>query len=155
MAASTNWSLSKDTWNLLAQCDSIGGWNSVRLLPEFRPIVPQAPGVYLMAAPPPLGASHRLPPNLYNVLYVGKTDNLRRRFTEHIKTPSEAVREAKRTYGIGRVDFHYTILSLNHISPVEGLLWLALGPSANDMTPPFLGRILEATGPNPERKLPI
>ena len=94
------WPLHRADWEALpASLQRPVRWRSRPLGHASRDSVPTQAGVYIMCVKPP-GSATLAPPlcDLSEVIYVGKTVNLRRRYAEHLNTPSPKVRMARETY---------------------------------------------------------
>ena len=96
--------------------------------------------MYVMCVLPPGLARMTVPfRNLMEVIYVGKTIDLRRRYTEHLDTPSAKVRAARITYS-DSLRFWFLRTPRARASTIESLLIGCFGPAANDRP----GDILQA-----------
>lgn len=127
------WTLDNDTWRRAAAELTELEYKSFRLEKSWQPHIPEAPGVYLMCVYPPTSIAHfKLRPwtDMLNVVYVGHSENLRRRFGEHVNGERPNVIIAKLVHG--KVDFWFCELPLNRMWKVEQLLIDILGPTANE-----------------------
>lgn len=104
----------------------------------YRDSLPERAGVYAICAPPPSPESN-LPLGLMNVLYVGESENLRRRFVEHSKTSDGRLAAAKRCYA-DSLQFWWSeivghpeqeLSDKERIVQVEAALLRAFGPPIN------------------------
>ena len=68
---------------------------------------------------------------MLSVVYIGRSDNLRRRFAEHVNGERPNVVIAKHVHG--KVDFWFCELPFHRTRAVEQLLLDILGPTANDI----------------------
>ena len=68
---------------------------------------------------------------LTDVIYVGRSSNLRNRYENHLNTPSAKVRAARSTYA-DSLRFWFLQLPEDQITMVEGILIDCFGPPAND-----------------------
>lgn len=127
------WPLYPDEWEAVP--DSLWlteQWQSRPLGHASRDSLPTQSGVYLMSVKPPRAASFPPPVgDLNEVIYVGKTVNLRRRYAEHLNTPSPKVRMARATYSAS-LRFWFLALPKSQIAQLEALLIDCFGPPAND-----------------------
>jgi hypothetical protein len=132
------WSLNRKDWNALpASVTQSERWRRVQLAVGDKAAVPTGCGVYVVCASPPgwrfelpILTTHNLFRLLYTALYVGKSDDLRRRFTEHCKRPkSELI--ASRQLCESRLDFWFLSLPADQILAVEADLINCLGPVGN------------------------
>ena len=74
-------------------------WQSRALGQSLRHSIPQQAGVYMMCVKPPNVSVMPEPfSNFVEIIYVGRSKNLRRRYREHLNTPSPKVHIAKQTY---------------------------------------------------------
>lgn len=109
------------------------GWESTALSRFLKASVPQQAGVYMMCVKPPSVFMSAEPfSDLVEVIYVGKSKNLRRRYGQHLDVPSPKVRMARNTYS-DSLRFWYLRLATDRISLVESILIGCLGPPANDL----------------------
>ena len=69
--------------------------------------------------------------HLMEVLYVGRSKNLRRRFARHLNTPTTKVRLARETYA-DSMRFWYLRIPNPATYTVESWLISCFGPPAND-----------------------
>ena len=117
-------------------------WQSRTLGHAARNSIPPAAGVYLMCVRPPNGPDLAEPfRGLIEIIYVGKTKDLRRRYDEHLNVPSPKVRAARNTYS-NSLRFWFSIVPEGRIDLVETLLIECFGPPANDL--PGSVNLLEA-----------
>ena len=107
-------------------------WQSRPLGHASRASIPTMTGVYMMCVRLP-HASMKVEPfsTLMEVIYVGKSKNLRRRYAEHLNTPSPKVRQARMTYS-DSLRFWFLNLPADRIAATEGDLIRCFGPPAND-----------------------
>ena len=110
-------------------------WKSTYLESGYERRVPEEVGIYMLCANPKGSLGRR---GIFNVLYVGKSDNLRRRFREH-QTGSGSSAEVKRCkLAYHRIEFLFTLVPESSIgdsggwmSDAEQALIDAFGPPAN------------------------
>ena len=127
------WPLSKSDWDSLPlEVCSNPHWQYRPLGPASRTSVPPTTGVYMLCARPPRAALMRRPfADMLEVLYVGRSTNLRNRYADHIHTPSPKVRAARRTYSDSLL-FWFLHVEEAYLAVVETLLINCFGPPAND-----------------------
>ncbi len=107
-------------------------WQSRPLGHASTNTIPTDSGVYIMCVKPPRAASFDRPlADLQEVIYVGKARNLRRRYAQHLNTPSPKVQMARQTYS-DSLRFWFLKLSLECYSTIESMLIDCFGPAAND-----------------------
>ena len=107
-------------------------WQSRPLGHASKGTVPTNSGVYMMCVRPPRAASFDRPlADLREVIYVGKARNLRRRYAQHLNTPSPKVQMARKTYS-DSLSFWFLNVPLERYSTVESMLIDCFGPAAND-----------------------
>ena len=127
------WTLSLSDWRAVpTEVLKSDGWQSRALSHSLKPSIPQQAGVYVMCVRPP-NVSEAAEPflRLVDVIYVGKTSNLRNRYSQHLNVPSPKVRAARNTYS-DSLRFWYLHLTPESISAVESILITCFGPAAND-----------------------
>jgi len=127
------WPLHQVDWrNLPTDLVKSMSWKSVILGHSEVRSVPSESGVYMMCAKPPLTTSESAPFGLlYEAIYVGESINLKRRFREHLNTPSNKVNEARKCYPAS-LTFWYHLADSQQIKQIESLMIQCLGPPAND-----------------------
>ena len=140
------WPLGSADWeNLPPEVRGDAAWHSRTFGYATKDNIPTSPGVYMMCGRPPNGPDLADPfGRLMCILYVGKANNLNRRFREHLNTPSPKVRAARNTYSTS-LQFWFSMVPENRIDLVEGLLIECFGPPANDR--PGTVALLEAREP--------
>lgn len=127
------WPLLRIEWDRLPTWVSDSSrWQSRPLGHASKGSVPNQAGVYLMCVRPP-GFGRMSEPfrSLVEVIYVGRTKNLRSRYADHLNTPSAKVRAAIQTYS-GSVRFWFLRTPIELTSTIETLLIDCFGPPAND-----------------------
>ncbi len=77
-------------------------WGYVTFVEPMKGVLPQKPGVYVICAKAPLQESgeESVPADhvfreLYDAVYVGKSKNLQKRFSEHIANPAAPLKKVK------------------------------------------------------------
>ena len=132
------WQYNRDLWNDLSEdLTHSQSWRAVALSEHEAVAVPdRVSGIYCMCAPPPTikplnkHIKNNLFALLYTPLYIGKTDNLRRRFRDHCRQPSERVTAVRLCFG-SRLMFWFHPLPSERISIEEARLIQCFGPIAN------------------------
>ena len=110
-------------------------WNKTYLEPGYEGRVPEEVGVYMLCAKPRGPLERR---DIFNVLYVGKTTNLRSRFQDHQsgRNSSPLIKRCKLIYS--RMQFQWMVFPETTNSGPED--WMknteqaligAFGPPAN------------------------
>jgi hypothetical protein len=126
------WNLTRERWDTFTAIVSTYAttpWRRVRLEEVRRDSVPARPGIYAISAP--VARSHaNFPPNLDNVVYVGKASALKSRFMTHCKQPAPQLQRAKHCFA-HQLDFWFIESSADVIAELESALIECLGPSAN------------------------
>ena len=112
-------------------------WRSVGFVPYEAVLVPNGqPGIYFFCTSP-VGQrlqqqirDNHLFSNLFTPIYIGKTDNLQRRFLEHCHNPSARLDTARRCFGAS-IQFWFHRRALDQIDDDEAILIHCFGPTAN------------------------
>jgi excinuclease UvrABC nuclease subunit len=125
------WQLIASEWAALRERVSGLRWRKVRFRELDQDTVPRAPGVYALCSPPPFGVRDHLPRNLYEVLYVGKSKDLRGRFLQHLSSTKPEMLQIGECYGHADVSFWFVALDASRISETESVLISCFGPPAN------------------------
>lgn len=119
------WSIDGRDWVVLRQHLVQTNWREVTFTKSGVGTIPAEPGAYLIAAPPPL-AGHPVLASLRTPLYVGHTNDLRRRMGQQL----HGRRHITSTFS--RVVFHFSQTSDVAIArQLEQSLILAFGPPDN------------------------
>lgn len=138
MAIRYGWSLDADDWRAAGRALTGTNWSGTYLEEMYRSGVPEQAGIYMLCSShKPIEGLQSAKP-IFNVLYVGKSDNLRRRFREH-QTGSGSSAEVKRCkLAYHRIEFLFTLVPESSIgdsggwmSDAEQALIDAFGPPAN------------------------
>ena len=139
------WPLHSFEWELLPPETREGAhWQSRPLGHASKRSIPPTTGVYMMCVRPPNVSAMTDPfVGLVEVIYVGRSTNLRNRYAEHLNTPSPKVRAARATYS-DSLRFWFLHIPVERIATVESVLISCFGPPANDQSGDTL--LLE-TGP--------
>ena len=132
------WTLEKSLWEKIPKNLRRDGkkWRSVLFNSLEASVVPPKPGIYLLCSSPPdrsrlLKISSRdLFGLLYTPIYIGRTENLQRRFKNHTKTPPPDIKQARECF-TNNIYFWWTELDKSLIVDVERDFIDCLGPPAN------------------------
>ena len=93
------------------------------------PLIPATSGIYLMVARPVATQPDIL--ELRNVMYVGKSENLKQRFSQHSgNTATPNIRELLLFFG-AKLEFWFVELPLDKISEAEQCFITCFKPQAN------------------------
>ena len=127
------WPLYSDDWELLpVDVSGTGQWQSRPLGHASKQSIPPVSGVYMMCARPRCAVVMAEPfRSLMDIIYVGRSKNLRTRYSQHLNTPSPKVRAARMTYS-DSLRFWFLQIPKDRISAVESVLIKCFGPPAND-----------------------
>lgn len=113
-------------------------WRYVPFLESEAGSVPVGKsGVYLLCTSPvgrrlPREArAHDLFANLFTPIYIGRTDDLQRRFLDHCRRPSPKLFAARRCFGPS-MQFWFHRLAADQTRHSEATLIACFGPTAND-----------------------
>lgn len=143
MARRKGLSISEHDWRQLTAALSGTEWHSIWLDRLFRASVPQFPGVYMLHTfPQTMSDIFSLPSEVSGVLYVGRSSNLRTRFTRHssVHHTNERIRQFSSIFG--RLRFSYahppttSVLTADDwMKDAEHTLISVLDPPANRVVP--------------------
>lgn len=133
------WNFNSDSWKLIpADLKNSQSWQAVSYSEiEAESIPKDKPGIYIFCTSP---VGKRLPTrvnrndlfsNLHIPIYVGRTNNLRRRFLEHCKHPPPSITEARRCFGPSML-FWFHRRSEDQIYDDEAILIHCFDPAANE-----------------------
>jgi excinuclease UvrABC nuclease subunit len=136
------WKIQADSWERLRHVMVSARWRKVPMSITSQLSVPEGAGVYMLCSSVPNLVSTMLPKAIYNVLYVGKTNGLRRRFGDHCRRPDENIAALKAVYSQA-VEFWFSPIELTRVADVEAVLIDCFGPSANRQSGEIKGTILE------------
>lgn len=128
------WTLYETDWQLIPpEVLRSDQWQSRALSHSLKPSIPKQAGVYMMCVRPP-NVSELAEPfvGLLDIIYVGKSSNLRNRYSKHLDVPSPKVRAARNSYS-DSLRFWFLRLAAEDISAVESFLISCFGPPANDI----------------------
>ena len=123
------WTLEKQEWNMLLPVISQTHWSKTKFDSLYRDSVPGVPGVYTICSGTP-DLKQGLFKALYNIIYVGKSNSLRRRFLEHCNRPKLEIEMARHCFG-DNLEYWFTEVSLERIDELEARLIDCFSPSAN------------------------
>lgn len=131
------WSLSPNDWQRLAELLSRVEWRTTNLNRRYQDSVPPAAGIYLLITDGyRISIQYRLPQGLSNVIYVGRSNCLRKRFNQHAsESPrNPLIQVSKRTFG----DLRYAFAVVPPESRDDEHGWLNTVESAlvNTLSPP-------------------
>ena len=121
------WSLDRKEWRNLRDHIRQTHWTELSFIRPSVDVAPPLPGAYLIVARPPL-TGHRVLERFSTPLYVGHTQDLRRRMREHLKRRAHL----SLTFGTGSLLFCYsTAPSVPVARQIEQSLISAFGPPDN------------------------
>ncbi|WP_419841845.1 hypothetical protein [Candidatus Poriferisodalis sp.] len=137
------WSLEVTEWRQLESVLHGAKWRSLPLDGLFRDSVPESPGIYLLLTKRDgLGERYQIPEDLVNALYVGRSENLRRRFLEHASISRKNILIDRCREVFGRLSFSYSMVPSDRqadysgwIGDAESRLISVLSPPANRSVP--------------------
>jgi hypothetical protein len=131
------WSLEKSEWlNLFPYIVNNQLWRAVQLTIGERDGVPTGSGVYVMCVAPPNRKldkalqSHNPFEFLYTPIYIGQTDNLKRRFLEHCQRPKPELQKGQDCFN-GNIHYWFIRIEPQNLDKVEADLIACFGPPAN------------------------
>ncbi len=126
------WRCRLEVWQALGRLLSGITWCKVFFRPASKLQVPAFSGIYILASSPPNCVRGLCADSLYNVLYVGKSVNLRRRFMEHLQSPDGAMQAVRRVFS-RHIEFWHTAceIKLDQLDMLESHLIHCLRPTAN------------------------
>lgn len=148
MADSYGWSLSPDDWQLIPKKLEGVAWKMTLLNRLFQDDVPEMAGLYMIFPNAEnLTDFYLLPDKVTTIVYIGRTENLRRRFLEHSshETSNPRLDACKRIFGdlyyaFTRVPRSVRVTSNEWLIDTEKFLLEALHPIA-DRTRSLVGRV--------------
>ena len=78
------WSLNMDDWQQLSSVLNEVEWRFTRLNRRNRDSVPRSPGIYILATDADYTSQrYKMPKGVSGVIYVGRSESLRDRFSQH------------------------------------------------------------------------
>ena len=133
------WQTDPDLWaQISADLSTSTSWRFVDFVEAEAASIPKhESGIYFVCTCPagvrPLGKIRKndLFSRLFTPIYIGKTDDLKRRFLEHCRRPSPGVEAARHCFGPA-LQFWFHRLSLDRIGDEEARLIQCFGPTANE-----------------------
>ena len=123
------WTLEKQEWDHLRKIVSATRWSKTHLDQLSRDSVPEKSGVYAICAKL-TDFDQSLFKALYEIVYVGKSRSLRRRFLEHCRSPRRGIKEVTQCFG-DNLEYWYTEVNPDRIDELEARLIECFGPPAN------------------------
>lgn len=149
MATHSGWSLRSEDWETVKLLLGNVHWYQIKLDLTYAISVPRKAGVYLLAAGADPFVSELASADIFSsILYVGRADDLRRRFSQHTRRrhSNPMIAECHKTFLNMR--FYFALVpddrrttASEHLSPehwiksAERALIVALGPPANRSVP--------------------
>ena len=132
------WSLSNEDWDRASDLLRRASWRKTKLNKQVANTPPAKPGIYAMCTriPQRMDSESEFINDIYNVIYVGSSDNLERRFKEHAAGSRPDVIKAQEIFG--QLDFLYLEMSGSNkhdYEAAEGLIGSIFGPAANNRLP--------------------
>lgn len=124
------WSDDRGRWERLSESVSQYSWRSVPLVELESNSVPNAAGVYVMCGGTPVHMATLLGGRVFGPLYVGRTNDLRRRFLQHCRRPDSNIDAIKHCWR-NQLQFWFANIPQDQLGTVEGLLIDCFGPRAN------------------------
>ena len=124
------WSHNRQLWEALSNAVSQYDWRSVPLVELESNSVSEVSGVYMMCGGTPVHIPRLLGGHVFGLLYVGRANDLRRRFREHCRRPDANI-DAIRLCWRNRLQFWFAAIPVDHARIVEDLLIDCFGPRAN------------------------
>lgn len=133
------WQHDRELWDRIpADLRDSRSWRAVGFVENEAASVPSGqPGIYFFCTspvgrrPPVQIRGNDLFSNLFTPIYIGKTDNLRRRFLEHCRSQSGKLNSARLCFGAS-MQFWFHRLSQDRIKDDEAVLIRCFGPTANE-----------------------
>ena len=133
------WQHDRELWDRIpVDLRDSRSWRAVGFVENEAVSVPsRQPGIYFFCTSP---VGRRSPvrvrgndlfSNLFTPIYIGKTDNLRRRFLEHCRSQSGKLNSARLCFGAS-MQFWFHRLSEDRIKDDEAILIRCFGPTANE-----------------------
>lgn len=139
MAVNHGWQYDPGLWaQVRPELRNSTEWRAVGFVENEAVLVPDGrSGIYCVCTSPVgrrrQAESHRcdLFSLLFTPIYIGKTDNLRRRFLEHCKRPSARLYAARRCFGAS-MQFWFHRVVAEQLGDDEAILIRCFGPTVND-----------------------
>lgn len=131
------WSLCVQRWINLAEMLAALRlkWQEAVVALRSIPDIPCKAGVYMLCVSPPRCPLFGKSTRMFNALYVGRADDLNRRFRDYQKRRNiseDAIRVLDELPGEGeKIFFVFSVVPVEQLREMEGRLIRCLGPSAN------------------------
>ena len=142
------WSLRRQDWQTLDKILDGRVTSKVHFAKMSLPLIPESSGIYVICLRPVKNGAGFLG-HLYNSLYVGQSNNLRKRCKEHL-SGGTAVEDLKNTFPL--LDFWYVVCESDDMNFLEKKIYDVLSPVSNRISPPLSARVGLPTSANPQRK---
>ena len=140
------WQIDPALWaSIPKELSSSRSWQSVGFSEVEAEGVPYGEsGIYMFCTSPVgIKQAYRRKGSLFSLLltpiYVGRTTNLRQRFIQHCRRPSETVGAARKCFGTS-MHFWYHLRERGTITSDEAMLIACFGPPANRRREAVTGR---------------
>lgn len=131
------WQFDSHLWKQVsAELRNSISWQHTGLQEVEATIVPECSGIYMLCAcPPPFRFSLEKPngqlfAHLLTPIYVGRSENLRKRFRQHCQSRKPEILQAIECFGTS-LQFWFHIHPAEYIEREESLLIDCFGPNAN------------------------
>ena len=145
MKIQKGWTNDSEVWKALPNKIKEGKWTTVRAASFTRSRVPNKSGVYIFSSIPPRHIKSMKLRGFKTPLYIGKSINLKKRFTAHLKNP--IVKGLRKTFGLS-LEFNYLILDPIkeiELKQYEQCLINCFGPQFNEINSVKTGKAVNAT----------
>lgn len=136
------WSCEYELW-ITARCAVAGRqWFSLPYTPGYEHAIPEQSGVYMITllASELLGGEEFWK-NMQAPIYVGQSENLRRRFKEHVLNRSTVGAYIR---GLPKLRYCYCKVEIGQLNHVESQLVQIFGPRINRVQPAVLRATLKS-----------
>ena len=133
----SNWLRTSDGWGKLCSALDSRPVKRVRFAAEFAVSVPKGPGVYAVLLKPAPGGPGFLR-EMADLVYVGKSGNLRDRFSQHLAGRTDV---RQRVAGFDEVWFWYVPSTNEELNDLELMLYQVVRPELNKVSPTYRGKI--------------
>ena len=126
------WTLDKQKWEHLLTVISGTRWSKAQLNRLHRDSIPASSGVYAICVKLESSDFNQclLFKALYEIIYVGRSTSLHRRFLDHCSNPERGMKLAKECFG-DDFEYWYTEVNPDRINELEARLIECFGPPAN------------------------
>lgn len=142
MARLEGWSLLRSDWEAVGLVLQGVVWHITQLRPLNQDDVPKVPGIYMLVTETDWAVKGRyLPAGIANVLYVGRSDNLHRRFLQHARPMNANPLIGRCREVFGNLRYFYTHVPAGTcdvgewLAQAEAVLICALSPPGNRNVP--------------------